>query len=92
MIFDKIKNALGLGKSASSRRLEEAASKIELACSNNYKDMAKDAFREYQVLLDQELREGDLGSKEIEEFKQLSQHYEQLFQSYNHRQTAHWDQ
>ena len=75
---------VGFGKSCSAIKLEEQVKEIQLACSNNYKDMAKDAFREYKVLLEHELVHGDLKEKERPFFQQLAAEYEEVFKTYHH--------
>lgn len=74
----------GFGKSSSAKRLEEQAGKIQLACSNNYKDMAKDAFREYKEMFQRELEQGDLKEKERPYFQQIVSKYEEVFKTYHH--------
>ena len=74
----------GFGKSSSAKKLEQQVKNIQLACSNNYKDMAKEAFREYKVLLEHELVYGDLKEKERPFFQQVAVEYEEVFKTYHH--------
>ena len=74
----------GLGKSSSAKKLEEQVRNIRLACSNNYKDMAKDAFLEYKALFVHEITQGDLKEKERFYFQQIVSEYEEVFKTYHH--------
>ncbi len=68
--------------------LNEKVGEIEMNISNNYKDLARDAFDEFGTVLEQ-MKENGLNGKVYNKYKKIYDEYAEKFADYSHRGFYH---
>lgn len=74
-----------LKKTGKNKQLEEIITRIEMNASNNYKDAAQAAFKEYEELLQSLLTENKLPARQKEYYKARQEGFKQEMKNFTHK-------
>jgi len=74
-----------LSKTGKNKQLEEIIMRIEMNASNNYKDAAQAAFKEYEELLQSLLAENKLPARQKEYYKARQENFKQEMKNFTHK-------
>ena len=74
-----------LKKTGKNKQLEEIITRIEMNASNNYKDAAQAAFKEYEELLQSLLAENKLPARQKEYYKVRQESFKQEMKNFTHK-------
>lgn len=78
-------------KSTNEKILDDIVKRIDVNMSNNYKDNAQSAFREFEELLSKFEEEGKLKPKALAKYKSISKEYVEKLQGFTHKdQKPYW--
>ena len=80
----------GSKKRNARRALDEAWRKMEMSCENNYKDMAQDDLRDFEILLEKYRAEGILSPEEYQNRSDLLAAKKTELKNYDHKQRIGW--
>lgn len=72
-------------KTGKNKQLEEIITRIEMNASNNYKDAAQAAFKEYEELLQSLLAENKLPARQKEYYKARQESFKQEMKNFTHK-------
>ena len=72
-------------KTGKNKQLEEIIMRIEMNASNNYKDAAQAAFKEYEELLQSLLAENKLPARQKEYYKARQESFKQEMKNFTHK-------
>ena len=71
--------------------LEQILAEIESNMQNNYKDVAQEAFREFEQKLSERIKQGQLSEGKKEEYNRKLAMYREKLQAYSHKdQKPYW--
>lgn len=68
--------------------LNEKVAEIEMNISNNYKDLARAAFEDFEKTLAQ-MKENGLSERVYKKYKKIYDEYARKFEGYSHRDFFH---
>lgn len=74
-----------LKNTGKNKQLEEIITRIEMNASNNYKDAAQAAFKEYEELLQSLLAENKLPARQKEYYKARQEGFQQEMKNFTHK-------
>lgn len=80
-----------LKKAKSSKELDRIIAEIDMNMQNNYKDAAREAFREFEKRLAALMESGDLSESQKSEYTAKLSGYREKLKSYSHKdQKPYW--
>lgn len=64
--------------------LESKVNDLKINLENNYKDLAKDALKELQRVIEECRESGELNDKDYRKYKQIADEYAMRMMNYHH--------
>lgn len=74
-----------------NKELDEIIKKLQLNCSNNYKDNAQANFKEFTTRFEQLKSQGKLSGKKLGYYEKIKEEYEEKLKGFSHKeQKPYW--